>query len=517
MSKKHRIILILIVIFSFLIRFRHLDSNPLGFFCDEASAGVDAASILKTGQDQHGEKFPLFFKGFNYDNVGPYEIYPIIPFIKLFGLNETAVRLPGVVGSGLEIIIFFFILCHFIPPSFALIGSFFFSISPWYFYNTRMGMGGYYSWSLLTSLSLLFLIKAEKGRKIHYYLFSLFIAMACYSYSPSRVISPLFFLLTVALLVLKKKIKTAIICLFIFSIILIPFTRFHLTDPHSFNRIKETVGIDFNKKEISNEAIILPQKFIKKYLLHFSDQFLFTSGDADFPGQFIRRHSIIGTGLFYPFQRVTMIIGLIWLVSELIKTKKISTYSILFLLLFFSVPDTLTLPDTPYSTRSHLGVIPLSLISSVGTYSIYILLKKHLPLKKKFTKFLFFIMVIFLATISFKSLLTNFDKSILSNSDYWGWQYGPRDIIKYFSENESNYDQLIMTGSFNGANIFFPFYAPNNCQKCILGQEKDHNPEISQLFALRPEEVSLNSSLIDVKKTLFYPNNTPAFIIFEIK
>ena len=118
---------------------------------------------------------------------------------------------------------------------------------------------------------------------------------------------------------------------------------------------------------------------------------------------------------------------------------------------------------------------------------------------------------------SFTSLIYNFDRGPLTTSDYWGWQYGPRDIIKYFSENESNYDQLIMTGSFNGANIFFPFYAPNNCQKCILGQEKDHNPDLKQLFALRPEEVSLDFSLIDLKKTLFYPNNTPAFIIFEIK
>jgi hypothetical protein len=501
MTKTYKILLILLILFSFLIRLRNLDSNPYGFFCDEASAGIDAAGILKTGKDQHGDKFPLFFKGFNFDNVGPYEIYPMVPSIKLFGLNETAVRLPAVIGSCLEIFVFFFILSKFIPIPFALIGTFFLSICPWYFHISRISMGEYYSWTLLTSLSLLFLFKKK------YYLYSLFIGLACYSYSPARMVSPIFFIFVLATILLQKKIKIGIKSLVIFLIVLIPFIYFHLTDVHSLNRMKDTVAVDQK----------LPQKFINKYLLHFSDKFLFTKGDTDFPGQFIRRHSIAGMGLFFPFQRVTIIIGLIWLIFQFIKKKNINYLYIIFLLLIFPVPDSLTIPGTPYSTRSYLGVIPLSIISSFGIYQGFLFFQKIKLLNQKTKKILYCSLIFLLGIISLKSLFYKFDRSPLTTSDYWGWQYGPKDIIKYFSENQNNYDQTIMTGSFNGAHIFFPFYAPDNCRKCVLGDIKNQNPKIRQLFALRPEEISLKYSELNIKKILYYPDKTPAFIIFEIK
>lgn len=99
MITRTKIFFLLILLFSFLLYYWKLSNNPAGFFADEASVGIDAMSILKSGTDRHGEFLPLFFQGFSFDNVSPYQVYLTVPFIGLFGLNEMAVRLTPVFGA----------------------------------------------------------------------------------------------------------------------------------------------------------------------------------------------------------------------------------------------------------------------------------------------------------------------------------------------------------------------------------------------------------------------------------
>ena len=46
------------------LRLYRLKDNPAGFFCDEASIGYNAYSILTTGKDEWGQPWPLFFRAF---------------------------------------------------------------------------------------------------------------------------------------------------------------------------------------------------------------------------------------------------------------------------------------------------------------------------------------------------------------------------------------------------------------------------------------------------------------------
>jgi len=57
-------ILFLILILGFFLRIVNLQNLPHGFFCDEASIGYNAYSLLKTGKDEHGKPWPLFFQAF---------------------------------------------------------------------------------------------------------------------------------------------------------------------------------------------------------------------------------------------------------------------------------------------------------------------------------------------------------------------------------------------------------------------------------------------------------------------
>ena len=90
--KKYRSTYILIIILglAFLLRVIFLGTIPNGFYCDEASNGYDAYSILQTGRERYGELLSLFLKGLGNDYRESIYVFLTLPFIKFFGLNEFA-------------------------------------------------------------------------------------------------------------------------------------------------------------------------------------------------------------------------------------------------------------------------------------------------------------------------------------------------------------------------------------------------------------------------------------------
>ncbi|MBI3955143.1 glycosyltransferase family 39 protein [Candidatus Gottesmanbacteria bacterium] len=513
-----KILVVLILLFSFLLRYWKLDSNPSGFFCDEALMGIEALSILNSGKDSNGIKYPLFFQGFNFDNISPYQVYLTIPSVGLLGLNEKSVRLVPVILGTFEIFIFYLFLKELLPGKFALLGSLLLSISPWHFHLTRINMGDYYSWTLLTLVSYLFLIKAlKKKRLIFFVLSALFFGFTSYSYTPARLITPLLFSFSLIITLLTTKyFKIGLLMITLYTITIIPFIHFHLTDPHSFQRIKDTMGLDLKQKNSAKEVKIYPD-VTYKYLMHYSYTFFFAKGDADFPGQFIRRHSVADLGLLYPYQKLFIIIGLIWLLIQVFKNKKYELLFVIFMLLLFPVADSLTKDKTPFATRSYLGVIPFHLLIAFGIYAsyrmlVFLKLWKNQAIRKALLVTFFLIVVNSVLTLTIK-----FQQNPLTTSDYWGWQFGARDIVTYFKQVEPQYDQLIMEPKFNAPDVFFKFYAPETCKKCVIGDFKAYNPAKKQLFALSAEYLAENKiSPYTIHKIIYYPNKSVAFKIIEL-
>lgn len=504
----------------------HLSTNPVGFFADEASTGYDAFKILHTGKDHHGEAFPLFFKGFYFDNVSPYQIYLTVPFVGLFGLNETSVRTTPVFFSLIELIFFYLLLKEVIPKSFSLGGTFLLSISPWHFHLSRVAMGDYYSWTLLTLISLyLFVLACKKKSTKFFILSSLFFSLTTYSYTPARLITPLFFLLVFFIFLLKGRFKVAILSLLAYIVMLIPFINFQINDPHSFQRIKDTMGIDIKKQNLvnSSDESGFYNFFLKKYVAHYSDTFLFEKGDANYPGQSIKRHSISGLGLLYYYQKWLILAGLIWTVLQIVKKGRYELISFLLLFLIFPLADSLTLDPTPYATRSYLGVVPMHLLIGIGIYGLYQFISgKKISTYNLKAPFLFIVAIS--SFVSVFMLVQKFKENPTTTSAGWGWQYGPRDIIGYFLSVKDEYDELYMSEEFNGAQIFFKFYdSQNSCNKCKLGDFATnptiYNPKRKQLFSLSPYFLahSKQANNFKVKKILYYPNNEVAFLIGEVK
>ena len=90
---KQKILLVLIILLAFVLRFYKLSSYP-ALNADEAAIGYNAYSLIKTGRDEHGNPWPVHFQSFNDYKPGLY-FYMVLPFVKVIGLNEWAVRIPG--------------------------------------------------------------------------------------------------------------------------------------------------------------------------------------------------------------------------------------------------------------------------------------------------------------------------------------------------------------------------------------------------------------------------------------
>src|SRR4029079_12739030 len=94
-------------------------------------------SILKTGKDEYGRKFPLLFQSFD-DYKLPLYIYITVPSVALLGLNDFSVRLPSsILGIATVLTTFFLVELLLSSTPIALITAFMLAISPWHLQFSR--------------------------------------------------------------------------------------------------------------------------------------------------------------------------------------------------------------------------------------------------------------------------------------------------------------------------------------------------------------------------------------------
>ena len=140
MKLKH-FLLVLIICLAFFLRFYKLGEIPAGIHPDEESHGYNAFSLLKTGKDRYGEKFPILFRSFGSYQPPIYTYLATIP-VGLFGNTIVSVRsVSAVIGTILVLITYFFSLELFKTKGrrwVALIAALVVAISPWAIYFSRL-------------------------------------------------------------------------------------------------------------------------------------------------------------------------------------------------------------------------------------------------------------------------------------------------------------------------------------------------------------------------------------------
>lgn len=485
MSLKKLFFLFIVICVAGYLRLSNFTQNPPALYYDEVDAGYQAYSLLKTGKDYFGSKWPVSFHSLA-DFKAPFLIYFQAASIGLFGLNEVGVRLPSVFFGLLSIVVFFLFLFQVSRKNYwlSLIGTFVLSILPWHFHYSRIAFEVISMFFCLTTGFWLFFSAVLKKRGLLLFFSLLFFSLSIYAYATARLFLLLIGLLT--FLIYRREIidfgfKKLLFCFLGVLIILTPFLidlpknihRFSYINIFSDSNLKyeidreRLIDSSFQKeKEVGMKATLISKIFHNKplswgltagknYFNSFSFSFLFLSGDKNL------RHNVLGFGqiqlIFLPF----LVIGLFKL-FEIIKNKErlnlISQKEAFFLLVFLlisPIPSSITYEGGTHATRLFLMILPLVCLISLGIYEFLDWFK---PKIKIYIGFLLVIPIILNSIYYFHYYFIHYP--IVSEKD---WDYGFKEGIKYIKENGGKYEKIVITDSYQTQPlIYFLFWFQYN-------------------------------------------------------
>lgn len=476
--------LVIIILIALFLRLFLLSSLPSGFFCDEASNGYDAYSIMKTMHDQHGQFLPLFLRAFNDDRESLY-VFITVPFIKVFGLNEFSTRLPAALLGTLTVVSLYYLAEELFNQRIGLLAALLMAISPWHIQFSRIAFRAIIL-PLLFCLGLIFFSKSFKRPSLLILSSALF-GLSLHTYAAARGFIPLFVLGLV--IFYRKELwqikKHGVIAAFLFLTVFVFLLTFWIS-PEGMSRAN-AVGIT---KE--------PIKLFHDYMSYFSPDFLFINGDLNV------RHSPTRIGQLHFVEFITVAAGTLFLLKENARHKKI----LLLWLVLYPFPAFLTAPS--HAIRSILGVPLFSILSAHGFYMLKELTR--LPTK------MYFMIAKALLTLSMLFFINRYFFSYPTYSRV-PWQYGMGEAIAY--AEDYSYDCVFISPRINQAYIFPLFYtqfSPLQYQASLTSSSGSLNSigKYRIELPLNEEDIVADRCLLIVTPEDKESLNTRVFNLYEV-
>ncbi|OGK41142.1 hypothetical protein A3A74_02255 [Candidatus Roizmanbacteria bacterium RIFCSPLOWO2_01_FULL_35_13] len=492
------ITLLIIISLGLFMRSYRLSVNPVALFVDEASIGYNGYTILSSGKSEAGDLMPIFFYSLE-DFRLPISIYSTVPFIAMLGLNEVAVRLPSVLYGVLTIFFLYFIGKEIKSKLFGLLAAFIGTTMPWLFHYSRTGFE-YTSYVAFFSLTWLLLFKSLHNNKFIYPAF-LVAAITLYTYHPAKLVMPLFLLgfFIIYRQTYYRAKKTILIGLLIFIVISLPII-ISISNGKGMSRFN-TISV-FSKNLTPYEKV---KKTAYNYFIQLSPVY-FLKGEPSTH----TRHFING---LLPILIVTLPFLLVGIINIILTINKPLSQLLAYLVFLYPLGGAVIIGG-PFTSRSVIGASLFVVIISIGLSTTAHLINRFIA------KPVFIVVTTLLILFNFGLFLNYyFVLYPFKSADFQGWQYGTKDIVNYFSSHQKSYEDLIMTPEFYFPEIFFKFYAPNNCSKCKVGlPDKYFNQRRKQLYALTPFYLK-NRTEFNYKpvKIIYYPDGQEAYILTELK
>ncbi|MFC1654144.1 hypothetical protein ACFL1M_04870 [Patescibacteria group bacterium] len=446
---KNKTIIFLIFVLAFFLRAYKFGQIPFGVNRDEASLGYNSYSILKTGRDEHNQKFPIQFESFG-DWKKPMYIYLSTIPIALLGLNEISTRLVSFIFSFIIMIFSIKIIKKIYKQKrkrdlvsiFALL---FLTLSPWHFHFSRVAL------EVMVSVGF-FTIGFYNYLQKKHILGTLFFIFSMFTYHSALITVPLWLLFYWALFVKKISIKEKLINLFLISaaISLLFFQTFFSSEGVKAKGLvifdlppSEQIENILNKrtnnfsKLVHNKYVYISTKFIKNYSKTFSKEFFLTRGGGN------PSYNISGYGNFHLIETLSLLLGLAFLLRS--KNK----YGRLLFFWFFiaPIPGAIT-REAVHSTREAF-LLPISqIIAGIGSASLLVKMKTS----KKTVNI--FISLMLITSIPFFTKYFN-DYSIQSDHIYHGYI---KEVVEDAKNQKERFNSIIFTNYPDSPYIFYAFY-----------------------------------------------------------
>lgn len=468
---KHKIVLLVLMatFIGAILRLYHLGEIP-ALNADEAALGYNAYSLIKTGKDEHGNKWPLYFQSFNDYKPG-LTVYLILPMVYFFGLSEISVRfLPALIGI-LTIPLIYLLAQELVRESknnrvkayVPVVSACILAVSPWHIHFSRGAWEVNIATFFICAGSYFFL-KINENRKF-LIVSVLFFILSLYTYHAARIISPLIGL-SLSLLYFRDllKYKKMVVVSLLFSFILCIPLLLSLKGPAGLaraggvaiwsdsgpeNRVNELRGDYANingvvPKLLHNKPISYTLAILANWAKHYWGEFLFLSGDD------IQRNKVPETGQMHLLEIVFVVVGL----YKILKYIHRKWSFVLIWLLVAPLPAAITF-QAPHALRSESMVIPLVLIAALGFVHIFDICKNTKYIKKFFPGL--FIIIIFIYVLSVLRYIHMYYVHMIKEYPFSS-QYGVKELVEYVAPIHQNYSKVIITDRYDQPYILFLFY-----------------------------------------------------------
>jgi hypothetical protein len=510
-----------ILILAGFLRVQKLGELPPGLFCDEAGLGYNAYSLLETGRDENGVLLPLFVWSFKTSYKNPVFIYSAVLPVALFGLNEFAVRLTSAVYGTATVLMMFFLGRALMGPWVGLLAAAFLAVCPWHLHFSRIAFE-LITFPFFFVAGVTCLVGYMRGRRL-LPLAAVMFGICLYTYAIAKLFVPLFLAGFVVFFFcpLRRRHRESLVALALLAATSLPVILFDLT--HSAR-----AGQYFSENTIlepGQPRRDIPRRFLGNYTAFLSSEFLFVRGD------WIRRHAVRDHGELYPFLAPFLIIGLVVAGGRNDRAMRLPLW---WLLLYPIAPALMT--EIPSASRGIIGAPAFCLLAAVGGGSLLRLpaqwSERHLLVRGTQIVILAAGAVFLAPQVSHYWTLYTQEYPTYAAKDYRGFQFGHREIVRYFLAHREEYNRMMLTTRDNNQPqiflLFYSAYAPARLQTTGLeGFEAQTRMSVvdTDRFFLYPhhEKILLAATLAElplfqhyqIRHTVLAPDGSPAFLLIE--
>lgn len=441
MKNVNKIIFVAILLIAIFFRFWNLGNLPSSLNWDEISHGYNSYSLLKTGADQWGQKWPIF----NFRAYGDYptsaNLYFTLPFISILGLNSWSIRLPAAI-FGLLFVIFNYLLAKLVfkNEKLALFNMLLAALSPWTLFPSRAVFQS--NLAQFFFIAGLYYFYRSLTQSKNAYISAILLAISLYCYHNTRIVLPLLVPYFIIYYRSQLKNKNHLYSLLIFLLLAIPniLNLFSsesrarnrwvgIINESSINTINESrnnfKGPAVLNRLINNKGTYFIKTVSLNYLNLFNPIPIFFKGSENFqfnPPQ---------TGLLFIVLIPFFYIGLFRLRQFFVP------------LIITLLPAAITTGDFP-SIRATLA-LPFYFLAICYGVSL---------LKNK--KIFYLIIIVFLL-----EFCIYWQKYLNYNKDYsQNWQYGYQELVEEIKNKYSQYSKIYITKKYGEAHEFILFYWP---------------------------------------------------------
>jgi 4-amino-4-deoxy-L-arabinose transferase-like glycosyltransferase len=340
--------------------FFRLGVNPPGLNIDETALGYNARAVARTGADEFGVRWPLFFRALE-DYKSPVLVYTAVVTTGLLGNTPFALRLSAALFALGGCVALWLLLRRLTGrPRLARWLALLALLAPSTFSFGRHTVTEANTVLLMLCLAFLALERAvERPSAWRAALAGAALALCTYCYTTQRLFAPMMIVVAGLCFLLDRKIRRTVWGMVIgAAVVLAPYAAYLVTRPGALTKRFDTMSIFRDHAGPGTVAA----RFLDHYYQHLlSFDFLFRSGDTNI------RHNI-GVGLLPLWLLVPLVMGLAALWRR--RAAPMARFY-LALVVLSPIPVSLTYDAWPHASRM-LHLFPLVMIAAALALSDWI-------------------------------------------------------------------------------------------------------------------------------------------------